>query len=206
MEGNIFQPLMPKNDEEEKCAYPEEEYNANVENMVALEKFVNENPFTINIRKEVEGILKELAKARRGDLLVENVAALIATRKDEKDEELQTRQGQNQSNLQNRRKLIQHLRDYVKYSRSFAEQKVKLTEMNRSFTTKEVKATGHTLYIENTFKFNEEVLMEVLNKYLNHHFRNMDDVVPKNMYQTKFKQRPKVSSYRELGDFIYEYR
>ena len=41
--------------------------------------------------------------------------------------------------------------------------------MNRSFTTKEVKATGHTLYIENTFKFNEEVLMEVLNKYLNHH-------------------------------------
>ena len=118
---------------------------------------------------------------------------------------MQTRQGQNQSNLQNRRKLIQHLRDYVKYSRSFAEQKVKLTEMNRSFITKEVKATGHTLYIENTFKFNEEVLMEVLNKYLNHHFRNMDDVVPKNMYQTKFKQRPKVSSYRELGDFIYEY-
>mgnify|MGYP000116803766 CR=1 FL=1 len=90
-------------------------------------------------------------------MLFENVAALIATRKDEKDEELQTRQGQNQSNLQNRRKLIQYLRDYVKYSRSFAEQKVKLTEMNRSFITKEVKATGHTLYIENTFKFNEEV-------------------------------------------------
>ena len=68
-----------------------------------------------------------------------------------------------------------------------------------------MKATGHTLYIENTFKFNEEVLMEVLNKYLNHHFRNMDDVMPENMYQTKFKQRPRVSSYRELGDFIYEY-
>lgn len=205
VEGNIFQPLMPKNDEEEKCAYSEEDYNADVENMVALKKFVDENPFTNNISKEVEVILKELAKARRGAVLFENVAALIATRKDEKDEELQTRQGQNQSNLQNRRKLIQHLRDYVKYNRSFAEQKVKLTEMNRSFTTKEVKATGHTLYIENTFKFNEGVLMEVLNKYLNHHFRNMDDVVPKNMYQTKFKQRPRVSSYRELGDFIYEY-
>ena len=73
VEGNIFQPLMPKNDEEEKCAYPEEEYNANVENMVALEKFVNENPFTNNISKEVEVILKELAKARRGAVLFENV-------------------------------------------------------------------------------------------------------------------------------------
>ena len=109
---------------------PEEEYNTDVENLVGLEKFVNENPFSGNISKEVEAILKELAKARRGAELFENVAALIATRKDEKDEELQTRQGQNQSNLQNRRKLIRYLRDYVKYSRSFAEQKVKLTEMD----------------------------------------------------------------------------
>ena len=63
VEGNIFQPLMPKDDEEEKCAYPEEEYNTDVEELVGLEKFVNENPFTGNFSKEVETILKDLAKA-----------------------------------------------------------------------------------------------------------------------------------------------
>ena len=64
---------------------------------------------------------------------------------------------------------------------------------------------GHTLYIENTFKFNEAVLMEVLNKYLTSTFRNMKDVVPENLFSTKFKQRPRVNSFRELGNFIYEY-
>ena len=77
--------------------------------------------------------------------------------------------------------------------------------MDKAFTTKEVKATGHTLYIENTFKFNESVLMEVLNKYLNSTFRNMNDVMPANLFSSKFKQRPRVSSFRELGDLIYEY-
>ena len=125
--------------------------------------------------------------------------------KEEKDAELQARQGQNQNSVRNRQKLMQHLRDYVNYSRKFAQEKKKLTELDKSFTTKEVKAMGHTLYIENTFKFNEAVLMEVLNKYLTSTFRNMKDVVPENLFSTKFKQRPRVNSFRELGNFIYEY-
>ena len=100
---------------------------------------------------------------------------------------------------------MKHLRDYVNYSRRFAEQKQKLTEIDKAFTTKEVKATGHTLNIDNTFKCNEGVLIEVLNKYLNSTFRNMNDVVPDNLFSSKFKLRPKVSSFRELGDLIYEY-
>lgn len=204
IEGNIFQPLMPKPEEEQKCDYSEEDFNTDVETLRYIEKLVNENPFTGNISKEIEIILKELSKARAGSALFDKVATLLATHKEEKDEELQAKQGQNQRNVQNRQKLMQHLRDYVNYSRRFEEQKKKLTEMDRSFTTKEVKATGHTLYIENTFKFNEAVLMEVLKKYLNSTFRNMNDVVPVNLFSSHFKQRPKVTSYRELGDLIYD--
>lgn len=204
LEGNIFLPLMPKHEEETKCEYTAEDYNTDVQMLRNMERMVNDNPFTGNISKEIEIILKELSKARAGSVLFDKVTALLITRKEEKDEELQTRQGQNQSNVRNRQKLMQHLRDYVNYSYRFTEQKQKLTEMDKSFTTKEVKATGHTLYIENTFRFNEDVLMEVLNKYLNYNFRNMNDVVPENLFQTKFKQRPKVNTFRELGDFIYE--
>lgn len=204
IEGNIFLPLMPKPEEKTKCIYTAEDYRENVQMLRDLEKMVNDNPFTSNISKEIEIILKELSRARAGSVLFDKVTTLLTTRKEEKDDELQARQGQNQSNVRNRQKLMQHLRDYVNYSRKFTEQKQKLTEMDKSFTTKEVKAMGHTLYIENTFKFNEGVLMEVLNKYLNHNFRNLNDVVPKNLFQTKFKQRPKVNTFRELGDYIYE--
>lgn len=204
IEGNIFQPLLPKNEEVEKCDYTEEDYNADVETLRYIEKLVNENPFTGNISKEIEIILKELGKARAGSVLFDKVSSLLSTHKEEKDEELQERQGQNQSNIKNRQSLMQHLRNYVNYSRRFAEQKQKLTEMDKSFTTKEVKATGHTLYIENTFKFNEGVLMEVLKKYLNSTFRNMNDVVPVNLFSSRFKQRPRVNTYRELGDYIYD--
>jgi len=204
IEGNIFQPLLPKNEEVEKCDYTEEDYNADVETLRYIEKLVNENPFTGYISKEIEIILKELGKARAGSVLFDKVSSLLTTHKEEKDEELQERQGQNQSNIKNRQSLMQHLRNYVSYSRRFAEQKQKLTEMDKSFTTKEVKATGHTLYIENTFKFNEDVLMEVLKKYLNSTFRNMNDVVPVNLFSSRFKQRPRVNTYRELGDYIYD--
>lgn len=204
IEGNIFQPLLPKNEEVDKCDYTEEDYNADVETLRDIEKLVNENPFTGNISKEVEIILKELGKARAGSVLFDKVSSLLTTHKEEKDEELQERQGQNQSNIRNRQNLMQYLRNYVNYSRRFAEQKQKLTEMDKSFTTKEVKATGHTLYIENTFKFNEGVLMEVLKKYLNSTFRNINDVVPVNLFSSRFKQRPRVNTYRELGDYIYD--
>lgn len=204
IEGNIFQPLLSKNEEVDKCEYTEEDFNTDVETLRDIEKLVNENPFTGNISKEVEIILKELGKARAGSVLFDKVSSLLTTHKEEKDEELQERQGQNQSNIRNRQNLMQYLRNYVNYSRRFAEQKQKLTEIDKSFTTKEVKATGHTLYIENTFKFNEGVLMEVLKKYLNSTFRNMNDVVPVNLFSSRFKQRPRVNTYRELGDYIYD--
>lgn len=205
IEGNIFQPLLPKPSDEEKCRYTQIDYDSAVEMLKGIEMFVNDNPFTDNISKEIEAILIELAKARVGAELFDKVAVLLTARKEEKDAELQARQGQNQNSVRNRQKLMQHLRDYVNYSRKFAQEKKKLTELDKSFTTKEVKAMGHTLYIENTFKFNEEVLMEVLNKYLTSTFRNMKDVVPENLFSTKFKQRPRVNSFKELGNFIYEY-
>lgn len=205
IEGNIFLPLLPKPEERTKCDYSAEDYEADVEMLEELEKRVNDNPFTCNISKEIELILRELIKAREGSMLFDKVNELLTEHKEEKDNELQERQGQNQSNIKNRQNLMKHLRDYVNYSRRFAEQKQKLTEIDKAFTTKEVKATGHTLYIENTFKFNEGVLIEVLNKYLNSTFRNMNDVVPDNLFSSKFKLRPKVSSFRELGDLIYEY-
>jgi predicted ATP-dependent endonuclease of OLD family len=205
IEGNIFQPLLPKPSDEEKCRYTQIDYDSAVEMLKGIEMFVNDNPFTDNISKEIEAILIELAKARVGAELFDKVAVLLTARKEEKDAELQARQGQNQNSVRNRQKLMQHLRDYVNYSRKFAQEKKKLTELDKSFTTKEVKAMGHTLYIENTFKFNEAVLMEVLNKYLTSTFRNMKDVVPENLFSTKFKQRPRVNSFRELGNFIYEY-
>lgn len=46
--------------------------------------------------------------------------------------------------------------------------------------------------------------MEVLKKYLNSTFRNMNDVVPVNLFSSRFKQRPRVNTYRELGDYIYD--
>lgn len=205
IEGNIFQPLLPKPSDEEKCRYTQIDYDSAVEMLKGIEMFVNDNPFTDIISKEIEAILIELAKARVGAELFDKVAVLLTARKEEKDAELQARQGQNQNSVRNRQKLMQHLRDYVNYSRKFAQEKKKLTELDKSFTTKEVKAMGHTLYIENTFKFNEAVLMEVLNKYLTSTFRNMKDVVPENLFSTKFKQRPRVNSFRELGNFIYEY-
>lgn len=203
VQKNIFSPLMPKRAEIDKCGYTEDDYSTDVETLRYIEKLVNENPFAGNISKEVEIILKELAKVRKGSVLFDTVQNIISGYKEEQEELLQKRQGANQRNKKNRERLMDYLRDYVKYQIKFAEEKTKLMSINKSFTTKKIQAMGHTLSITNTFKFNEDVLMEVLNKYLNFSFQNMNDVMPENLFSTKFKKRPAVNSYKHLGDLIY---
>ena len=203
---NIFLPLLPKPGEDSKCNYDAVDYKSDVKILRELEQRVNENPFTGNISQEIETILKELKKAREGYALYEKVETLITEYKDIEDDKLQERQGVNQTNVQNRQNLLKYLRSYVSYRRKFNEEKEKLMNINRSFTTKEVKAMGHTLSITNTFKFNETAFLEVLNNALHCHFNCMEDVRPENMYSSLFKQRaPKITTYTQLGDYICEW-
>lgn len=200
---NIFLPLLPKPDGDAKCNYTEEDYNSDVEMLEELREQVNENPFTGNINKEIDAILNELKKAKAGYALYETVEAIIAKYKKDEDKKLREQQGMNQTNVQNRQNLITYLRNYVSYRRKFDKENEKLVNINRSFTTKEVKAMGHTLSITNTFKFNEREFLDVLNSALHYRFERMDDVQPENMYQNLFRQRsPKITSYTQLGEYI----
>ena len=203
LKKNIFLPLLPKPADSDKYNYGEDNYNSDVDMLRELEERINDNPFTGNISKEVEAILKELKKAKEGYALYEKVENLITVYKNEQDEKLRERQGINQSNVQNRQNLIRYLRNYVVYMRKFEQEKERLMNINRTFTTKEVKAMGHTLSITNTFKFNEGAFLEVLSSALRYHFNQMDDVQPENMYAPLFKQRaPKIITYTQLGDYI----
>lgn len=203
IEKNIFKPLMPNQDEEDKCGYTEEDYRSDVDMLHDLEDWINKNPFTGNVSKEVAVIIKELTKARTGSDLFDKVFQIIESRKIEKDEELRTHHGHNQSILNNKEKLWGYLKNYVSYRRKFEAEKEKLMGLNYSCSTKKVKAMGHTLSITNTFKFNEGEFIDVLNKSLHYHFIRMEDVQPENMYSTQFRQKaPKINSYSDLGDYI----
>lgn len=62
---------------------------------------------------------------------------------------------------------------------------------------------GHKLSIQNNFKFDKDVFLNCLNKYLNHKFQNMKDVIPENLFSSKFKQRPQVDSFLDLANKIH---
>ena len=206
LQKNIFLPLLPKSADSDKCNYDEDNYNSDVGMLRELEERINDNPFTGNISKEVETILIELKKAKEGHALYEKVESLITMYKNEQDEKLRERHGINQNNIQNRQNLIGYLRSYVAYRRKFEQEKERLMNINRTFTTKEVKAMGHTLSITNTFRFNEGAFLEVLSSALRYHFNRMDDVQPENMYAPLFKQRaPKINTYTQLGDYICDW-
>lgn len=203
VQKNIFAPLLPKQDEADKCDYPVEDYKTDVEQLRYIEQLVNNNPFAGNISHEIEAILKELANVRAGSDLFDKVSSIIETHKDEKEEELRNLNGHNQTILRNKEKLWEYLKLYVDYRRKFENQKKKLMGLNYSYSTKEVKAMGHTLSITNTFKFNEATFLEVLSNALRYRFSRMDDVQPENMYKPLFKQRaPKITTYEQLGEYI----
>lgn len=200
---NTYIPLLPSVEETNKTKYEDDIFKKDVEFLRAIEKFVVDNPFVGSVTNEVEHIISVLKKAKEGADTFTQVKDIVLKHKKQLDKNLEELQGINQVRVENKEKLLSYISDYILNLKKFYEKKQLLSSLKCSFNTDVVEAMGHKLSISNNFKFDERILLDTLNHYLNHSFRSMRDVEPENLFSSKFKQRPRVSTFTDLGNKIY---
>lgn len=79
----------------------------------------------------------------------------------------------------------------------------KLSKIDISTQTKEVKSHGNSLSINNNFKFNKEIFLEVLNEHLKKDFKieNFDNIDPENLHNSKLRN---IKDSKNLIDKIFQ--
>lgn len=200
---NIFIPILPSNAENKLVEYAEDEYNKDVKSLLRITTFLKNNPFVDDVEFEIEKIIGLLTKAKNIYILYDKANRYISEMKKTYDEELQKMQGINQEHVENRERLLNLVEKYTAALKKFIDLKNEIVGTKYSYVTNVVESMGHKLSIQNNFKFDKDVFLNCLNKYLNHKFQNMKDVIPENLFSSKFKQRPQVDSFLDLANKIH---
>lgn len=105
-----------------------------------------------------------------------------------------------------RGKLLSYIYDSIKVLKDFYYAKSELSKFDVTFETKEIIVAGHTLSIINSFKITENELVDSINRCLTNKnkINNFDELTPSTLEQSKFSQRPKISSHSDLANKVYK--
>lgn len=202
VQKNIFIPILPSKVESALIEYPEDQYNKDLKSLEHIMTFLKNNPFVDDADSEIMKIINLLEKAKNVYILHDKVNNYIVDKKKAYDEELLKIQGLNQEHVENRERLLKLVSSYIVSLNRFIELKNKIIKTKHTYVTNVVESMGHKLSIQNNFKFDKDIFLSCLNKYLNYKFQDMKDVVPENMFSSKFKQRPLVESFLDLSNKI----
>ncbi|WP_302761341.1 hypothetical protein [Phocaeicola coprocola] len=202
---NLYLPLLPSEEEISFVAYENEQYEEDIRNLKRIASFLDNNPFTKKIDNELNLVLQELEVAKNAYSLFQEVNQLISKTKIAYDNELQKVQGINQDRVENKERLLDNIKTYINAIKRFDELKRIISDINYTYDTNCVESMGHTLSIRNNFKFDLNVMLDCLNRYLKPNFTSLKDITPEKLSSMNFKERPKVESYQDLAQKIYVY-
>lgn len=208
VDGNIqcnpFNAIMPTSGDRASYTYTAENQSVDYRVLEDIREKIKNNPFVQcpdDAIDTIEKCLKEMYEASRVSV---NVANEICSYKDSFDQKLEKSHGLNQQKVQSKERLIYLLSEYVSKLKQFNSYKRKLKNINHKYHTQEIKSRGHKLSIQFNFTFDQDVFLEALSNYLRGSFKSMEDLRPEDLMQDKFKKSPKVQSYDELSNKVYE--
>ncbi len=202
---NIYLPLLPQKEETNLVIYDKVQFEEDMMSLKRIKSFLSNNPFTKNLDNELSLILQELKEAKKAYSLYKKVNQIILDSKSVYDNELQKIQGLNQDRVENSERLLENINTYIRAIKKFDELKKTISDINCTYHTNCVESMGHTLSISNNFKFDLDVMLECLNRYLKPNFSTLKDITPDKLSSINFKERPKVESYQDLAQKIYIY-
>lgn len=205
LKKNIYNNFIPSEDGIKDIEYSHASYNNHLQHLTEIKSFLQKNPLTENLDVEFQKIEQALKLAYDASSLSNSICQLILGHKKKVDDFLRETQGLDQERTLNKERLLSLVSKYVIALNGFYSCKKQLIEIKHSFSTKVVESMGHKLSIRNNFKFDENILIDTLNQYLNFSFKRLNDVTPEHLFRKYFKVRPRVDSYDDLGRKIQSF-
>jgi len=202
---NLYKKLLPDQNQQKELEYPEYEYDKHKRYLLELEEFFKNNAFVSYKPDLFINIKKQLDIAYSGSLLESKIRDIITSYRDEVDAALSAEDAEHQSKIANYEKLLIQISDYSNALYDFYKVLHKISNYSFKCQTQEIQSMGHTLYIENEFEINPDILRDAFNKYIRDENRVADisELTPSNLFQDSFLKRPKVNDYSDYASKVY---
>lgn len=206
LQSNYYSKILPTNDIKDKMEFSQDklvEYNEMLEE---LSTFANDNVFMDDITDEIDKISKKLEQANKKYLLSIEVEKIVKLYKDEFDKSIKSENESDTKKQKYKDEMFLHIDSYIKNKKLFNENLMKICNFSFTYQNAPSKSQEHTLYVENKFELNEEIVLNTINKHLkpNYQINDITTMTPENLLSNKYKQRsPKVQGYGDFKKRIY---
>jgi len=198
IQGNPLKCILPGDKIIELIGYSRAKYNRDIKYLDEVDAFLSRNPLVNHDSALVEKLKKELKLAFDRSEMESAIREIITLHEKAIDDAQEAENQEIATKRQQFEKLLEHIRRYFKFDKTFYESLDTISKFSIKITTKEIESMGHKLFIDNEFELTKEKFLEVVNSMLKPEYaiKTFDDIRPEALFEAKFRKRdPKISDY-----------
>ena len=204
---NIISTLLPKSNERNSISYENSKKTSHITTLLEIKTILRNNPFVSNYNTTIDELIKVLQTVYKYSEVENSVFTTIENANSTYASILRTESQEDQTKTQQFNELIKQISDYVYLNRKFKKYLNAIASYQVEFETREIKSSGHSLFIKNQYKINKDIVLNVFNSKLKTTCKidTFNDISPKKLYQKNFSgQKPKVSDYQDFINKVYK--
>ena len=204
---NIISTLLPKSNERNSISYENSKKTNHIATLLEIKTLLRNNPFVSDYNTTIDELIKVLQTVYKYSEVENNVFTTIDNANNTYASILRAESQEDQTKTQQFHKLIKQISDYVYLNRKFKKYLHAIASYQVEFETKEIKSSGHSLFIMNQYKINKDVVLDVFNSKLKTTCKidTFNDISPEKLYQKNFSgQKPKVADYQDFINRVYK--
>lgn len=199
VENNIFESLLPTENEIEKLQFSKTRHSQFISNLKEIDIFLTNFPFIKHNSSLIKELKNELDLTLEYSQKEKSTRNIVIEEKEKYDELLKTNDSEEQTKKQNFEKLLESLKKYTKAYKEFFKTIELISNYALKFDSEEIESMGHKLYIENDFVLNKEKFLETVNHYLKQAIPDFTSITPALFFNSNFKKRSLI--VRDYDDF-----
>lgn len=204
---NIISTLLPKSNERNSISYENLKKTNHIAALLEIKTLLRNNPFVSDYNTTIDELIKVLQIVYKYSEVENNVFTTINNANNTYASILLTESQEDQTKTQQFDKLIKQISDYVYLNRKFKKHLHAIASYQVEFETKEIKSSGHSLFIKNQYKINKNIVLDVFNSKLKTTCKidAFNNISPKKLFQKNFSgQKPKVTDYQDFINRVYK--
>ena len=204
---NIISTLLPKSNERNSISYENSKKKNHIDALLEIKTLLRNNPFVSDYNTTIDELIKVLQTVYKYSEVENNVFTTIDNANNTYASILRAESQEDQTKTQQFHKLIKQISDYVYLNRKFKKYLHAIASYQVEFETKEIKSSGHSLFIMNQYKINKDIVLDVFNSKLKTtcKINTFNDISPEKLYKKNFSgQKPKVADYQDFINRVYK--
>ena len=203
---NIVEHIKPSDTERQSAQYTEIQRQKHLKTLEEIKNLLDKNPFVESGIEHITALIGLINKMYRYSGIESEVYQKIKNYYDNYSEQLKSDNYECQTKTQEFNELLEKIKRYVFLKRKFQSKLDSIAAYNYEVETKEIISAGHHLFVNNSFKLDKNLVLDIFNSKLKSGVKinSFDEIQPKRLFEDNFSRRnPKVEGYADFIARVY---